>query len=99
MPPVAGRWAERARTETHNMDSPLSCGIHSNRKLSVDNVIQITSAITSGLDLKVDEFRHSDLFPALCVDGGRIWGVVVSVAHHTHPSTPVIAAFFGSTIN
>ena len=59
----------------------------------------MTVVTSSGDHLTVNAYQHADLFWALRGGGGSTYGIVTSVSYKTHPSTPLVAAFFMSYIN
>ncbi|KAH8100706.1 hypothetical protein BXZ70DRAFT_1000367 [Cristinia sonorae] len=67
--------------------------------LGVDNVVQMTVVVSSGEHLTVNSHQYSDLFWALRGGGGGTYGVLTSVTYQTHPSTPIIGGYFGTTID
>ncbi|PSS36768.1 hypothetical protein PHLCEN_2v1399 [Hermanssonia centrifuga] len=67
--------------------------------LGVDNAIEITVVTSSGAYLITNQFQNPDLFWALRGGGGGTYGIVTSVTYQTHPSTPLIAAFFSTHVN
>ena len=65
----------------------------------MDNAIQITAVTAKGAHVTANAYHNSDLFWALRGGGGGTYGVITSVTYQTHPSTPLIAAFFTAYIN
>lgn len=59
----------------------------------------MTVVTSTGKYLTVNAYQHPDLFWALRGGGGGTWGVVVSVTYQTHPSPPILAASFLTSIN
>ncbi|GJE99668.1 FAD-binding domain-containing protein [Phanerochaete sordida] len=66
--------------------------------LGVDNVLEMSIVTSDGKYHVVNAYQEPDLFWALRGGGGGTWGVVVSVTYQTHPSTPILAAFFTTSI-
>ncbi|KAK7060249.1 hypothetical protein VNI00_001014 [Paramarasmius palmivorus] len=67
--------------------------------LGVDNALQFTVVVASGEYLTANAYTNPDLFWALRGGGGGTFGVVTSVTHLTHPSTPVSAVFIDANFS
>lgn len=78
---------------------PIAPCSHVAPGLGVDNVVQMTVVTSTGDYLTVNAYQDPDLFWALRGGGGGTYGVVLSVSYQTHPSTPLTAAIFVSSIN
>lgn len=65
----------------------------------VDNVVEISIVTADGEHIIANPYQHQDLFWALRGGGGGTWGVITSVTYQTHPSTPLIVAYFLSSID
>ncbi|THH34075.1 hypothetical protein EUX98_g103 [Antrodiella citrinella] len=67
--------------------------------LGVDNVVQMTVVLSNGEPVIANDHQYTDLFWALRGGGGGTFGVVTSVTYRTHPSTPLIVAYFRTAID
>ncbi|OBZ77454.1 6-hydroxy-D-nicotine oxidase, partial [Grifola frondosa] len=67
--------------------------------LGVDNVLEIAMVTSTGDYLIANAHQHPDLFWALRGGGGGTYGIVTSVTYRTHPSLPLIGAYFIASVN
>ena len=61
--------------------------------------MQLSVVTANGEHLTANTHQNSDLFWAFRGGGGGTYGIITSVTYRTRPSTPLIAAFFTSSIN
>ncbi|OBZ79722.1 putative oxidoreductase ORF5 in fasciation locus [Grifola frondosa] len=67
--------------------------------LGVDNVLEFDMVTSAGVYLTANAYQDPDLFWALRGGGGGTYGIVTSVTYRTHPSLPLIGAFFTASVN